>query len=52
MNNALKSPLQKQGGMHVVLLSFLLGMAGALAIFLPFLIVDKGFFLYSGDYNV
>lgn len=33
------------------MLAFLLGMAGALAIFLPFLIVDKGFYIYSGDYN-
>lgn len=52
MNNTLQNPLQKKHGMHVVLLSFLLGMAGALAIFLPFLIVDKGFFLYAGDYNL
>lgn len=37
--------------MHPVLLTFLLGMACALALFLPFVIVDKGFFLYAGDYN-
>ncbi len=37
--------------MNGVLLSFLLGMAGALAIFLPFLIVDHGFFRYCGDFN-
>lgn len=43
--------LQKQKGINGTLLSFLLGMLGALAIFLPFLIVDKGFFLYCGDYN-
>ena len=42
----LKKP-QKNG----ILISFLWGMAGALAIFIPFLIVDKGFFLYCGDYN-
>ncbi len=45
------SPLVKQPGMNSILLSFLLGMLGALAILLPFLIVDKGFFLYCGDYN-
>ncbi|NLW78983.1 MAG: YfhO family protein [Ruminococcaceae bacterium] len=47
----MRSPLLKQPGMNGTLLSFLLGLAGALAIFLPYLIVDKGFFLYCGDYN-
>lgn len=32
--------------------SFLLGCGTALALFLPFLIIDKGFFLYAGDYNL
>lgn len=48
MSKTLGKPKQMNG----VLLSFLLGMAGALAIFLPFLVVDKGFFVYAGDYNL
>lgn len=43
--------LKKQKEMNGVLLAFLLGMAGAAAIFIPFMIVDKGFFLYCGDFN-
>ncbi|MDL2253172.1 YfhO family protein [Ruminococcaceae bacterium OttesenSCG-928-I18] len=43
--------LQKQDKRKALLISFLFGMATALFIFLPFLIVDKGFFLYCGDYN-
>lgn len=43
--------LGRQKQMNGILLSFLLGAAGALAIFLPFLVVDKGFFLYCGDFN-
>lgn len=30
---------------------FVLGFACAFCIFLPFLIIDKGFFLYAGDFN-
>ena len=30
---------------------FALGFATALCIFLPFIVVDKGFFLYAGDFN-
>ncbi len=45
------SRLQKQPGMNGVALAFILGAAGAAAILVPFLIVDKGFFLYCGDYN-
>ncbi len=48
MDNSLLQPKHRFNG---PLLAFLWGMAGALAIFLPFLIVDKGFFLYCGDYN-
>lgn len=43
-------PLQKKG-LSPVLVCFLYGCVTALAIFLPFLIVDKGFYLYAGDYN-
>ncbi|MDL2323918.1 YfhO family protein [Ruminococcaceae bacterium OttesenSCG-928-A16] len=39
------------GLMKGPLLSFLLGAAGALAILIPFLIIDKGMFIYIGDYN-
>ncbi|MFV0413525.1 MAG: YfhO family protein [Oscillospiraceae bacterium] len=42
---------KKQEGMNGVLLSFLLGAAGAFFILLPFWLVDKGLFLYAGDYN-
>ena len=31
---------------------FLLGLVTSLAFFLPFLIMDKGLFLYYGDFNV
>ena len=34
------------------LLSFLLPLAGAALLFLPFLILDKGYFIYYGDFNV
>ncbi len=44
--------LRKEKGMNGVLLSFILGVAGAFAIFLPFLVVDRGFFTYVGDYNL
>lgn len=37
--------------MNGYLLSFLLSMLVAALLFLPFVIVDKGFFLYAGDYN-
>ena len=30
---------------------FILGFLCALCIFLPFLVIDKGFFLYAGDFN-
>ncbi|MBR5251497.1 MAG: YfhO family protein [Oscillospiraceae bacterium] len=30
---------------------FILGFICALCLFLPFLVVDKGFFMYAGDYN-
>lgn len=43
--------LGKPERINGVWLSFLLGLAVSFAIFLPFLIVDKGFFLYVGDYN-
>lgn len=38
-------------GMKTIPLSFLLGVVGAFFILLPFLVVDKGFFQYCGDYN-
>ena len=34
------------------LLSFLLPLAAAALLFLPFLIYDKGYFIYYGDFNV
>lgn len=43
--------LRKEKQMNGVLMAFLLGMLVALLIFLPFLIVDRGFFLYCGDFN-
>ncbi len=43
--------LQKPDTKKTVLLSAIFAAAVALFIFLPFLIVDKGFFLYCGDYN-
>ncbi len=43
--------LQKVEEKRAVLTSFIFAAAVALFIFLPFLIVDKGFFLYCGDYN-
>ena len=43
--------LQKVANAEAVRLSFLLGAATAVALFLPFLFVDGGFFLYCGDYN-
>lgn len=49
---ALREKLKKGKGMGAVPLAFLLGVLGAFFIFLPFAIVDKGFFLYAGDYNV
>ncbi len=48
---ATASPLIQKPKLGGVALSFLLGCAVALAIFVPFLIVDSGFFLYAGDYN-
>ncbi len=47
MHKSLQKPEKKKA----LLLSFLFAAAVALVIFLPFLIVDKGFFLYAGDYN-
>ncbi len=43
--------LEEQGGLNAVLLSFLIAAGVAAAIFLPFLVVDRGFFTYCGDYN-
>lgn len=46
---------QKQTGkkqMSGVKLSFLMGLLVAFFIFLPFAIIDKGFFTYAGDYNL
>lgn len=42
---------KKHTGLAGPLLSFLIAAITAFAIFLPFLVVDKGFFLYCGDYN-
>ncbi len=44
-------PLQKINTREAVLTSFIFAALVALFIFLPFLIVDKGFFIYCGDYN-
>lgn len=41
---------QDDGRMKGPLLSFILGALCALAIFIPFLIIDKGMFIYVGDY--
>ncbi len=43
--------LQAENTKQAVITSFVFAAALALFIFLPFLIVDKGFFLYCGDYN-
>ncbi len=43
--------LEEQGGLNGILLSFLLGLAVSGAIYLPFLVVDEGFFQYCGDFN-
>ena len=34
------------------LFTFLFGLVLSFLIFLPFLIIDRGVFLYYGDYNV
>jgi len=44
------SPLQKPR--ERTLLSFLLALAVAVCIFLPFLIIDRGYFIFYGDFNV
>ena len=31
--------------------AFLLGFLTAFCLFIPFLVVDKGFFTYAGDFN-
>ena len=36
---------------HIYLKAFLLGFLTALCMFLPYLVVDKGFFTYAGDFN-
>lgn len=46
------SPLRQTVKKNVVLTSFLLAAAVAFVIFLPFVIADKGFFVYTGDYNL
>ncbi|MGI5958005.1 MAG: YfhO family protein [Massiliimalia sp.] len=43
----LRKPLTKNGYLFIFLLSLLLGII----IFLPFVIYDKGYFLYYGDFN-
>ena len=42
---------QQAGGKRPYLLAFGISFVSALVLFLPFLIVDKGFFLYCGDFN-
>ncbi|MDD2363035.1 MAG: YfhO family protein [Oscillospiraceae bacterium] len=44
------SPLQKPK--ERTLMSFLLALAVAVCIFLPFLIFDRGYFIFYGDFNV
>lgn len=46
-----KTLRREDGRMKGPLLSFLIGAACALAILIPFLIIDKGMFIYIGDYN-
>jgi len=36
---------------HIYLKAFLLGFMTAFCLFIPYLVVDKGFFLYAGDFN-
>ena len=45
------NPLSKKKQINEYLLSFLLSLLIAFLLFLPFLIIDKGFFIYAGDYN-
>ena len=36
---------------HIYLKAFILGFLTALCLFLPYMVVDKGFFTYAGDFN-
>ena len=36
---------------HIYRKAFLLGLITAFCLFIPYLVVDKGFFLYAGDFN-
>ncbi|MDL2216060.1 YfhO family protein [Ruminococcaceae bacterium OttesenSCG-928-N02] len=42
---------QQRNKKYEYMQAFFIGLVVAMCIFLPFLIVDKGFFLYCGDYN-
>jgi uncharacterized membrane protein YfhO len=44
--------LQKPEQHNYILRAFLLGLATAAVIFIPFMIYDKGYFLFYGDFNV
>ena len=48
----LKSPLLKRNTKERHLEAFLIALAVACVIFVPFIIRDRGYFLYFGDYNV
>ena len=47
---SIQTPLTKQKELHWQTL--LLGIAVAAAFFIPFIIMDKGYFLFYGDFNV
>ena len=36
---------------HIYLKAFLLGFLTAFCLFIPYLVIDKGFFTYAGDFN-
>ncbi|HPU58194.1 MAG TPA: YfhO family protein, partial [Candidatus Avimonas sp.] len=44
-SSTLQKPRERTG------MAFLLGLLVALAMFLPFLIIDRGYFIYYGDFN-
>ncbi|MEG1862914.1 MAG: YfhO family protein [Oscillospiraceae bacterium] len=43
--------MEKLKNINVYQKAFLLGLFTAFCIFLPFMVVDKGFFVYAGDFN-
>ena len=43
--------MKKYINKHIYLKAFILGLATAFCLFVPYLVVDKGFFTYAGDFN-